>query len=270
MTPCDDSRGASCCDDSPCAVRVTAIAVGHLRMKLALFIGGFARAGEIAARLRFATDVVLLSAVAVATTAATSATASAPTTAFATRPVLRRTIARFEGRRCIVRSRQCCRRRRERLQPDGVRIGGSLLLALAFALALTLRLALGVALRVALARLIVSLTLARRGSRVASRGGCRSATVATMLATSAAARLALTIASAVLVTMPVTSVRAAITIARRGHDRHRHAGDGRGRRHGGDDCRSRSRGPSRWPSRRGSLRAGAGSAAAAARGFAGE
>jgi hypothetical protein len=34
-----------------------------------------------------------------------------------------------------------------------------------------------------------------------------------MLATSAAARLALTIASAFLVTMPVTSVRAAITIA---------------------------------------------------------
>jgi len=193
-------------------VRVTAIAVGHLGMKLALFIRGLTRAGELTARLRIATEVVLLSAVAVTATAAASAPASAPTTTFATRPVLRRAIARFEGRRCIARNCNAAVGGRGGYNGNGIRIGGSLLLTLAFALALTLCLALGVTLRIALARLIVSLTLAWRvTSRVTRR--LRGAPVATMLATCASARLALTIASAVLVTIPVASVRAAITIA---------------------------------------------------------
>jgi hypothetical protein len=151
-------------------VRVTAIAVGHLGMKLALFIGSFTRAGEIAARLRIATGVVLLSAVAVTTTAAASAPASAPTATFTTGPVLRRAIARFEGRRCIARNWNAAVGGRRGYHWYCSRIGGSLLLTLAFALALTLCLTLGVALRIALARLIVSLTLTRRvTSRVTSR-----------------------------------------------------------------------------------------------------
>ena len=151
-------------------LRVTAIAVGHLGMKLALFIRGFARAGEFAARLRIATEVVLLSAVAVSTTTASSAPATAPTTAFATRPVLRRAIARFEGRRCIVRNWSAAIGSRSSYNRNGVRIGGSLLLTLTFALALPLCLTLGVALRIALARLIVSLTLTRGvTSRITSR-----------------------------------------------------------------------------------------------------
>ena len=134
-------------------------------MKLALFIRGFARASKIAARLRIATEVVLLSAVAVATTAAASAPASTPTTAFATRPILRRAIARFEGWRCIVRNRSAAIGDRGSHNRNGIRIGSSLLLTLAFALTLTLCLPLGVALRIALARLIVSLTLTRTRSR---------------------------------------------------------------------------------------------------------
>src|SRR5436189_1693643 len=118
-------------------VRFTAIAVGHLGMKLALFIRGFARAGKIAARLRFATEVVLLSAVAVTTTAAASAPASTPTTTFTTRPILRRTIARFEGRRCIVRNGSAAIGGRGSYHRNGIRIGGSLLLTLAVALAFT-------------------------------------------------------------------------------------------------------------------------------------
>ena len=151
-------------------VRVTAIAVGHLGMKLALFIRGLARASKVAARLRIATEIVLLCAVAVTTTAAASAPASTPTTTFATRPILRRTIARFEGRRRIVRNWSAAIGGRSSYHRNGVRIGGSLLLTLAFALALTLCLTLGVALRIALARLIVSLTLTRRvTSRVTRR-----------------------------------------------------------------------------------------------------
>ena len=139
-------------------------------MKLALFIRGFARAGKIAARLRFATEVVLLSAVAVTATAAASAPASAPTTTFATRPVLRRAIARFEGRRCIVWNWSAAVGGRGGYDRNGIRIGRSLLLTLAFALALTLCLTLGVALRIALARLLVSLPLARRiTSRITRR-----------------------------------------------------------------------------------------------------
>ena len=139
-------------------------------MKLALFIRGFARASEIAARLRIATDVVLLSAVAVSSTTASSAPATAPTTAFATRPVLRRAITRFEGRRCIVWNWSAAIGRRRGCYRNGIRIGGSLLLTLAFALALTLCLTLGVALRIALARLLVSLALAWRvTSRITRR-----------------------------------------------------------------------------------------------------
>ena len=143
-------------------VRVTAIAVGHLGMKLALFIGSFTRADEIAARLRIATGVVLLSAVAVTTTAAASAPASAPTATFTTGPVLRRAIARFEGRWCIVRHCDAAVGGRGGYHRNGIRIGGCLLFTLAFALALTLCLTLGVALRITFARLLVSLSLTRR------------------------------------------------------------------------------------------------------------
>ena len=69
-------------------------------MKLTLFIGGFARAGEIAARLRLATNVVLLP-VAIAATAAASASAPSTATAFAARSVLRRSI-RLEGGRSFT------------------------------------------------------------------------------------------------------------------------------------------------------------------------
>jgi hypothetical protein len=139
-------------------------------VKLALFIRGLARASKVAARLRIATEIVLLCAVAVTTTAAASAPASAPTTTFATRPVLRRAIARFEGRRRIVRNGNAAVGGRGGYHRNGIRIGGCLLLTLAFALALTLCLTLGVALRIALARRIVSLTLTRRvTSRITSR-----------------------------------------------------------------------------------------------------
>jgi hypothetical protein len=141
-------------------VRVTAIAVGHLGVKLALFIRGLARASKVAARLRIATEIVLLCAVAVTTTAAASAPVSTPTTTFATRPILRRTIARFEGRRCIVRNWRLPSAAGQ-LPPGGVRIGGSLLLTLAFALALTLCLTLGVALRITFARRLLTLCFAR-------------------------------------------------------------------------------------------------------------
>ena len=151
-------------------VRVTAIAVGHLGMKLALFIRGFARAGKIAARLRFATEVVLLSAVAVTTTAAASAPASTPTTTFTTRPILRRAIARFEGGRCIVRNCNAAVGSRGGYDRNSIRIGGCLLLTLAFALALTLCLTLGVALWITFARLLVTLSFARRvASRITRR-----------------------------------------------------------------------------------------------------
>ena len=151
-------------------VRVTAIAVGHLGMKLALFIRGLTRAGELTARLRIATEVVLLSAVAVTATAAASAPASAPTTTFATRPVLRRAIARFEGRWCIARNCNAAVGGRGGYDRNGIRIGRSLLLTLAFALALTLCLTLGVALWITFARLLVTLSFARRvASRITRR-----------------------------------------------------------------------------------------------------
>jgi hypothetical protein len=74
-------------------------------MELALFVGGFARSGEIAARLRFATGTILLSTVAIATTAATSASASTPAPAFATRAVLGGAVTCIESRLCIIRRR---------------------------------------------------------------------------------------------------------------------------------------------------------------------
>ncbi len=50
-----------------------AIAIAHLRMKLALLVGGFARPGEFRAFIAVASDVSLLTtALAIATTTATS------------------------------------------------------------------------------------------------------------------------------------------------------------------------------------------------------
>ena len=83
-------------------MRAAAISIAHLGVKLALFIGSFARASEISARLRIAADIILLP-IAIATTAATSASASAPATTFATWPILRRPVTGFEGRRCVIR-----------------------------------------------------------------------------------------------------------------------------------------------------------------------
>lgn len=188
-------------------------------MKLALFIGGFARTGELAARLRVAAEVVLLPAVAIAATAAASASASTSTAAIAARSVLRRAIAiavaSLEGRRCIVRSRSmdvACRRGDNR---SGVRIGGCLLLTLAFALALTLSLTLGVALRIALPWLFVSLafTGSLRGRIAIARVFATATAVAAMLAVSITSAAFLVTMAAVLVAIPVAAMNATIPIA---------------------------------------------------------
>jgi hypothetical protein len=142
------------------AVRA-AIPIGHLRVKLALFIGSLASAGEVRALRRLATGMVRRATLTTATTTATATTASAPATSFATWSVLRRAIARIRSRRNVARTR------RGIVAGDGwscgsVGVRGRLLLALAFALTLTLSLALSFALRVALARLVLTLSFARR------------------------------------------------------------------------------------------------------------
>ena len=150
-------------------------------MELALFVGGFARTGEFAARLRIATEVVLAvhrrdcdhrRGVRAGVRADHGLRHAAA--------VLRRAIARFEGRRRIVRNCSAAVGGRRGDRRNGIRIGGSLLLTLAFALALTLCLTLGLALRIALARLLVSLTPRAARRDVASRGGCARAAVATV------------------------------------------------------------------------------------------
>src|SRR5688500_20262203 len=90
-----------------------AVAIGHLRMKLALLVRGLAGTGEARAFDRLAADVVLLSAFAVTATATATAAPSAPTstpaTAFATRAILRRAIARIDVRWCLDRARRALR-----------------------------------------------------------------------------------------------------------------------------------------------------------------
>ena len=182
-------------------------------MELALLVGCFTRAGEIATR-RIATDVVLLCAIAVSPTAAASAPTSPPAAAFASRSVLRPAIARLDRGR-VVGEHGVSLGDRRRCNGSGIRIGGGLLLALAFALALTLGLPLRVALRIALTRLLVALALTwSLWGRVTIAGVFATATTA-------AALLAMPIASTgFLVTMtsffvavPVAPVCATIPVA---------------------------------------------------------
>jgi hypothetical protein len=146
------------------AVR-TAIAIGHLRMKLALFIRSLARTGELRARLRFTAGVVLRATLTITATTAAAATTSTTPSAITAWSVLCRAIARVGIRRCFVRSRGGVVAGDGSRDSGGVRIGRGLLLALAFALTLTLCLTLGVTLRIALARLMFTLSLARRVTR---------------------------------------------------------------------------------------------------------
>jgi len=158
--------------------------------------------------VRFATEVVLLSAFAVAASTAASATAPTTATAFTAGSVLGRAIPRFNGGLRIARggdvafSGRC----------GGGSIGGRLLLTLPFTLAVALCLGGGITLGIALARLLwVALSLARR---------LRGVAIAAMFAVaSAAAMLAMALTSAFLVAMTaillavaVAPLRAAVTI----------------------------------------------------------
>jgi hypothetical protein len=193
-----------------------AIAIGHLGVKLALFIGSLTSAGEIRAWLRVAAGMVLRATLATTATAATTATTSAPGTTITTRTILRLTVGGIDVRWRFGRPCRGIVARCGHWSSAGVCIRGSLLLALAFALPLTLCLSLGfalwVALWVALARRLVTLCLARRLSCYVTRGLRRVTIARRRRGITVAAMLAMAVPSAVLVTIvAVTPMRTAVT-----------------------------------------------------------
>ena len=252
----------------------TAIAVAHLRVKLALLVGSFARAGEFCA---FGCDSPPM------LFGCPPSRLRPPPRRPRRRPrrprpsprgaVLGRTIARFEvGRRVVDRrprrrppgrlhGRGAAQRHSHWRRPAaraGVRADAHAAPDARLRAADRARAALLLTLTLRAARHAVA-------SRGASRGGVRSAAIATMLATGAAAVLALTVTSAFLVAIAIASVsrprsrsRAAFTTAMPGTVAiaARRAGDdcGRGhdrdcRREGHHDAARCGPGPARRPSR---------------------
>jgi hypothetical protein len=210
-----------------------AIAIAHLGVELAFLVGSLTGTGEIPALVAVVAQVSLLAtAFAIAATSTTPTSASTPRcTAVATRTcVLRRAIAALEVRRRWLDCAGSLAGRSGARCHSGIRIGGSLLLALAFALALTLCLAFCLTLRIALARLLLTLPLALRFAlrfalRVALRVARRLAgvawwlvgvaivlTITAMFTVTVTTAFLVTTMTAFLVAVAVAAMRATIAI----------------------------------------------------------